>query len=353
MADRENGNGKSSRTTIRDIAARAGVSVATVSRTLNGRPDVAPATRELILGYVREEGYSTNRNARGLAGGRTGLIGFSLPYVHSSYFGELAAGAAEACSEHDERLVLCLTAHQHDREVSLLERLMHGTTDGALIVLPAESNQELMALRQQGYPFVVIDPKLPSVEGLPIVAAAHWSGARAATEHLTHLGHRRIAAITGVPNWVATIDRLAGYQSALVSAGLPLVPQYVVRSDWTIEDGEASADQLLDLPDPPTAIFAFNDNMAIGALRAAHRRGLSVPNDLSVVGVDDTEIASAHTPALTTVRQPLAEMGRVAVGLLRRLIDGQPVDAARIELSTRLIVRESTAPPRTEARKTA
>jgi LacI family transcriptional regulator len=346
VTERRDGNGeKPSRTTIRDIAARAGVSVATVSRVLNGRPDVSPRTRETILQSIREYGYSTNRNARGLAGGRTGLIGLALPFVHSAYFGHIAAGAAEALAEHDARLVLCLTEHQHDREVTLLDRLMHGTTDGALILLPSETSAELIALREQDYPFVIIDPMLPLDDSLPVVSVAHWHGARAATDHLIGLGHRRIAIITGYPTWVASIDRLSGYRAAMVAAGLSIDPQLVREADWQIEGGYEQARHLLDLPEPPTAIFALNDNMAIGVMQAAHECGLDIPHDISVVGVDDIDMSSVLAPPLTTVRQPLQEMGRVAVGLLWRLIEGQSVEATRLELATRLIVRYSTAPP--------
>jgi LacI family transcriptional regulator len=335
------------RTTIRDIAAHAGVSVATVSRVLNGRPDVAPDTREVILRYVRERGYYSNRSARTLAGGRSGLIGLAMPFVHAGYFGTIAAGAAEALAERDARLVLCLTEHEHDREITLLDRLMHGTTDGALLLLPSETNAELLGLREQGYPFVVIDPMIPLDDSLPVVSAAHWQGARLATEHLIELGHRRIAVITGPTEWVASIDRLAGYQAAMASAGLPMDPSLIYHSAWWhIERGLEGAQHLLDLPDPPTAIFAFNDNMAIGVMEAARQRGLQIPCDLSVVGVDDIEVAACLTPRLTTVRQPLSEMGRVAAGLLLRLIEGQSIEITQINLANRLIIRESTAPPR-------
>jgi LacI family transcriptional regulator len=337
-------NQRPSKTTIRDIAAHTGVSIATVSRVLNGRPDVSAVTREAILHYVREQGYYSNRTARGLAGGRTGLIGLAMPFV-DAYFGLIAAGAAEALGQHDSRLVLCLTEHEHDREITLLDRLMHGTTDGGLILLPSETNTELLSLRRQGYPFVVIDPMVPLDEGLPVVASAHWHGARTATEHLISLGHRRIGVITGHPTWVASIDRLAGYQAAMASAGLPIHPELICHSDWHIEGGSAEARHLLDVPDPPTAIFAFNDNMAIGVMQVARERGLHIPRDLSVVGVDDIEMTECLTPPLTTVRQPLREMGRVASGLLMRLIEGQQVEATRLDLVNRLIVRESTAPP--------
>jgi LacI family transcriptional regulator len=333
------------RATIRDIADLAGVSIATVSRVLNDRPDVAPGTRETVLQVVREHGFATNRGARGLASGRTGMIGLTLPLVNDAYFGPMLSGATEALYEADLRIVLCPTLHEHDREVSLMERLMRGTTDGAILMLPEESLDELESLQQQGYPFVVVDPREQPPEGIACVAAMHAAGAKQATEHLLALGHRRIGAIAGAPGWYATEERLHGFRAALAASGILLDPELVVYSDWRIPQGIAAADQLLSLRDRPTAIFGFNDNVAIGALHAARARGLSVPEDLSVVGFDDTAQAVIVTPKLTSVSQPLAELGRTGVSLLTRILDGQRVDALRMELSTKLVVRDSTAPP--------
>jgi LacI family transcriptional regulator len=334
------------RATIRDIADLAGVSIATVSRVLNDRPDVSPETRETVLQVVREHGFSTNRGARGLSSGRTGMIGLTLPLVADAYFGPILSGAAEALYERDLRIVLAATLHEHDREVSLVERLMRGTTDGAILMLPEESEAELLSLQQQGFPFVVVDPREPPPDGIPCVAAMHAAGAKQATEHLLSLGHRRIGAIAGSPGWYATEERLAGFRAALAGAGILLDPELVVHSDWRLPWGTAAAHRLLELADPPTAIFGFNDNVAIGALHAAHERGLRVPDDLSVVGFDDTHQSVIVTPRLTSVAQPLAELGRMGVSLLVRLLEGQRLDALRIELATRLVVRDSTAPPR-------
>ena len=332
-------------TTIRDIADLAGVSIATVSRVLNDRPDVAPETRETVLQVVREHGFSTNRGARALSSGRTGMIGLMLPLVSDAYFGPLLAGAAEALYESDMRIVLAPTLHRHDREVSVIERLAHGTTDGAILMLPEETSDELAALQRQGFPFVIVDPREQPPEGIACVAAMHAAGAKQAVEHLLSLGHRRIGAIAGTRGWYATEERLNGFRTALAGAGLLLDPDLVVYSDWRIPRGTEAARELLSLPDPPTAIFGFNDNVAIGALHAARERGLSVPHDLSVVGFDDTEQSLIVTPRLTTVSQPLAELGRMGVSLLTRILEGQRVDALRIELATRLVIRESTGPP--------
>jgi LacI family transcriptional regulator len=330
--------------TIREVAHLAGVSTATVSRVINGRPEVSSRAREAVMQVVREHGYSTSRTARGLSAGRTGLVGVTLPVVHHSYFAVIVAGADEALYEHDMRMVLCPTHHEHDREVSLLERLMHGTTDGAILILPEESSLELSALHSHGYHFVIVDPHKPLDEMVPTVSAAHSHGASEAVSHLLELGHRRIAAVTGRRGWIATEERLRGYRGALAAAGMMPDPQLELEADWTTAGGRQATARLLELDEPPTAIFAFNDMLAIGAMQAARSRGVRVPDELSIVGFDDTFEASIVTPPLTTVRQPLAEMGRMAVALLVRLLHNQRIDALHVELETKLVRRESTRP---------
>src|SRR3989442_11935626 len=212
-------------------------------------------------------------SARGLSAGRTGLVGVLVPLVYPAYFSGILAGAAEALSERDLQIVLSPTRGEHDREVSVLGRV-HGLTDGALIILPEESNEELERLLDGGYRFVVVDPLMPLAERIPSVSAAHTSGADQAMRHLLELGHRRIAQITGPQGWVATEDRRRGYRAALAAAGILPDPVLEVESSPEIIPGRDAAGQLLDLPEPPTAIFAFNDNIAIGAVQAARARGL-------------------------------------------------------------------------------
>jgi LacI family transcriptional regulator len=340
-----NGDDGRSRLTIRDIAALAGVSTATVSRVINGHTEVSEQTRDAVMRVVREHGYSTNRSARGLSAGRTGLVGVTAPVVHHSYFAVILDGAGEALYAHDMRMVLCPTHHEHAREVSLLERLMQGTTDGALLILPEESSDELAALHETGYRFVIVDPRERLDERVPTVSAAHSSGASEAVEHLLELGHRRIAAIAGPKGWIATEERLRGYRGALAAAGEMPDPRLEVESDFHATGGVEAALSLLDRPHPPTAIFAFNDMLAIGAMQAARSLGIRVPEQLSVVGFDDTFEASIVTPPLTTVRQPLAEMGRMAVSQLIRMLRDERIEALHVELATKLVVRESTASP--------
>jgi LacI family transcriptional regulator len=332
------------RVTIREIADRAGVSIATVSRVLNGREDVAPETRSVVQRVIQENGYTANRSARSLSGGRSGLVGVVVPLVYPAYFSGILAGAAEALSEQGMQIVLSPTMNELEREVSLVDRI-HGLTDGALFILPQESSDELARLLDRGYRFVVLDPLQPLDERIPAVSAAQTSGADQAMRHLLQLGHRRIAQITGPLGWVATEGRRRGYRAALASAGILPDPALEVESIPEIEPGRQAAEKLLGLPEPPTAIFAFNDNIAIGAIKAARARGLRVPDDLSIVGFDDVEGATIVSPELTTVRQPLAEMGMLAARTLLRMAAGEEIETPKIELATDLIVRHSTVAP--------
>ena len=329
---------------MRDIATLEGVSITTVSRVANGRPDVSEETREAVLRVMRKHGFSSNRSARALAGGRTGLIGFTVPLLTESYFNAIVSGAAEALYAQDRRLVLCPTHHEHAREVSLLERLIGGTTDGAILLLPEESSAELARLQSLRFPFVVADPRAPLPDGVPCISADHSAGARAAVDHLLELGHRRIGCIAGTRGFVATEERLLGYTLALAARSINFDPELVGGTDFKTSTGYAVARDMLALPAPPTAIFACNDNLAVGAMRAAFERGLQIPRDLSVVGFDDAGLARNVFPRLTTVRQPLEELGRTAVSLLSRLIDRQRTEALRVHLATRLVVRETTGP---------
>jgi LacI family transcriptional regulator len=334
------------RPTIREIAALAGVSTATVSRVVNGNGYVAEKTRDAVAEVIRERGYTANRAARALSNGRTGLIGVTVPRIHPSYFSLIVTGVADALYEHDMRIVLCPTLHDHDREVTLLERLVHGTIDGGLLILPEESNGELQTLMEHGFRFVVVDPRRGIDGPVPTVSAANSSGADQAMRHLIGLGHRRIAAITGPRGWLATQERTRGYLAALAAAGIAPDDDLVIESNFDVDGGRAATAVLLDLPEPPTAIFAFNDQLAIGSMQTAFARDVSIPDDLSIVGFDDTAEAELVTPQLTTLRQPLAEMGRMGVSLLDRLLDNRQLEALHVELATQLIIRGSTASPR-------
>lgn len=274
-----------------------------------------------------------------------GSVGVLVPVVFDWYFAGILHGVADAVYEHRLRLVLWPTRHEHAREVALLNEVREAT-DGAVLVLPEQSSEELLDALSDGFPLVVIDPLAPLDARIPSVAAANASGAEQATQHLLELGHRRIAAITGPPGWAATEERRRGYRDALTTAGIPLAPALELEADFDFEPGAQAASALFELERPPSAIFAFSDMIAIGAMRAARARNISVPDELSIVGFDDSAYATVVHPALTTVRQPLAEMGGTAVDLLVRLMQGETVDTLHLEPFTRLVVRETTSAPR-------
>jgi LacI family transcriptional regulator len=337
-------NSGESRAAIRDIAERAGVSLATVSRVLNGRPDVSATTRAAVLQVVREAGYVSNRVAR--ASYESAMIALSVPYIRGEYITEVITGAVDALYERGARLLIC-PAHAFPTQAApLAERLMQGATDGAVLLSPSESNDELDALFQSGYPFVVIDPLTPMPDRIPVVASANWAGARLAAEHLIALGHTRIGLVTGPAHWTASVDYRAGYQASLVAAGLPLNATLVRVADPSIAGGIDAAEDLLTKARTLSAVIAMNDSIALGVLRAAGERGLGVPADLSIVGCGDFELASIVSPALTTIQQPLQGIGRVAIDVLHRMLNRKPLYATRVELSARLIVRGTTAAPR-------
>ena len=215
-----------------------------------------------------------------------------------------------------------------------------------MIVLPEESNEELEQLLAQGYHFVVVDPLMPlDATSLRSRRRTRPAPTRPCSTCLGS-GTSRIAAITGPNGWLATEERRRGYHAALAAAGIMPDPALEVESNFEMHGGRHAANMLLDLPDPPTAIFAFNDNLAIGVLQAARARGRTGSRGSLVVGFDDVEHATIVTPTLTTIRQPLAEMGRTAVSLLMRLLERQRFETLHVELATRLVVRESTGPPR-------
>ncbi|MDQ1727241.1 MAG: LacI family transcriptional regulator, partial [Frankiaceae bacterium] len=216
---------------------------------------------------------------------------------------------------------------------------------GAVLVLPPETTAELLTLRASGVPFVVADPRVRVPRDILAVSAANFAGARDASEHLTGLGHRRIGVISVDPPLAAGDERLGGHASALAAVGA-LVDSSLIRYGEPIEPtGLRAGGELLDLADRPTAIVCFNDKVAVGVLHAAAERGISVPDELSVVGFDDIDVSRATTPQLTTVRQPLQEMGRMAVMTLMRVIEGHDAEALHIELAAELVVRGTTAPP--------
>jgi len=330
------------RTTLAAIAAEAGVSLPTVSKVVNGRPDVAPGTRARVERLLDEHQYSRSGQRRRR---RSGLVDLVFNGLDSPWAVEILRGVEEWGAIHETGVAVSSVRHGDARPASWTSALASHDTDGVILVTSELTGSQLGQLRSAGIPLVVVDPVNPPPADLASVGATNWAGGLAATEHLLGLGHRRIAAIAGPGDYLCSRARIDGYRSALERAGIRFDPALVRHGDFQHEGGFVRGGELLSLRERPTAIFAGSDQQAFGLYEAARQRGLRIPQDLSVVGFDDLPVAGWVSPPLTTVRQPLAEMGGVAAQMLGELIEGLPLRSSRVELSTELIVRESTAAP--------
>jgi len=330
------------RATVRDVAAETGLSIATVSRVINGQANVAPHTRDLVLKAVDRLGAQAPRPRVAAVRPADGAVFVRCPYVLTDYFGLIVSSIAETLERHGRRVVLN-AGESSQGEPVLAGLAAQPELAAAVLILPPEDAGEIIHLRDRRFPFVVVDPRTPLPRDIVSVSAAHFAGARRVMAHLVALGHRRVGVVGGPPEWLTNDARLAGYAAALAEVGVIAAPGLVRDvAEPTTELGHRVAGELLDLAERPTALVAFNDKMAVGALHAAAERGLSVPGDLSIAGFDDLDLSRATRPMLTTVRQPLQEMGRMAVALLMRLLDRHELEALHVELATELVVRGST-----------
>jgi LacI family transcriptional regulator len=331
--------------TIIDVAAQAHVSYGTVSRVINNDVHVKQETQERVLDTMRHLGYIANRQARSLAGGKTNSIGVLVPDLGTGYIGEIIRGIDAELGLKDLDLILYTTHRTASKEANYVANLARGMVDGLLLVLPRSPADFIGTLTQRNFPFVLIDNQ-GTGKDCPAVGAANWQGGFTATEYLVKQGHQRIGFITGWMDLGCALDRLDGYRSALRTNHIQEDSQLIYEGTFFQPDGFTGASKLLDLPDPPTAIFASNDVMAMGVMDAVRNRGLRIPGDVSVIGFDDIPQASLIRPALTTIGQPLEKMGRVATQMLLELLQIPQKKIGRIELPTELIVRDSCQAPR-------
>ncbi len=330
--------------TIFDVASEAGVSYATVSRVINNDPHVKPETRQRIVDTMERLGYVVNRQARSLAGGRSQMIGLLVPDLETSYIGEIIRGidAELELSKYD--IVLYTTHRREGKEAGYVSTLTQGMVDGLLLVLPRNPQNFLDSLRERRFPHVLIDHQGVDEKG-PAVGATNWQGAYTATEYLIKLGHQRIGFVTGWMDLGCARDRLAGYKSALRTYHLPVDDNLIYEGDFHQPSGYEGASSFLNLVAPPTAIFASNDVMAMGAIEAVRVHGLRIPDEMSILGFDDIPQVENLHPKLTTIRQPLEQMGRVAAQMLMDFLKDPQKLTNRIELPTELIVRDSCREP--------
>ncbi len=334
-----------SKVTIVEVAKKARVSLGTVSRVLNNHVHVAPETRERVSAVIQDMGYVANRQARSLAGGKTSTVGVIVPDLGTGYIGEIIRGIDTELNISGFDMILYTTHRTASKEANYVANLAEGMVDGLLLVLPRSPTDYVSALMERNFPFVLIDHQ-GTGKDCPAVGATNWQGAYNATEYLIKLGHKRIGFITGTMDLGCASDRLEGYQAALRTHHLPHESELIHEGDFVQKDGYTGATALLDLSSPPTAIFASNDVMAMGAMDAVRNRGLRVPDDISILGFDNIPQSTMVFPPLTTVQQPLEKMGHVATQMLLGILKDPKQEHGRIELPTELILRESTSAPK-------
>jgi LacI family transcriptional regulator len=332
-----------SRITISDVADAANVSKMTVSRVLNGQPGVSEQTRQRILTTMQTMGYVANPAARTLRGDSK-VIGLVVPELNSPYMGEVISGISRAADRLDYGLMLYTQGRldRAGRTTYYAALLSNGLADGVVMVVPYEYEMLVNSFKEHDMAYVLVDHH-GNASDEPSITATNRKGALDAMRHLLALGHTRIGFITGRLMLRCSQDRLQGYRDGLTEVGLPYDPTLVVEGDFEQMTGFAQAQRLLGLESKATAIIASNDVMAFGVMDAVKNAGLHVGRDISVVGFDDIPMASQVYPALTTIRQPMADMGEAALDLLVTLLQGRPPVALQRELGTELIVRDSTA----------
>lgn len=334
--------GMSARLRMADVARLAGVSAATISRVLAGSSSVTVETRRRVEAAVGRTGYVVNQSAQGLRLQRSWQFLVVLPTIANPFFSEIVQGIEDEAQAAGFTVLVGSTEGSREREAALARQLLKGGFDGVFL-LTGHRPTCWSRLAEAGSRAVAISEHIPR-SGLATVSIDNVEAARDATRHLLTLGHRRIAFLGGPASNVLTTERQRGSLQALRQAGLTPDPALHVNGDYSIEAGARALQQLMALPKPPTGLFCCNDEMAIGAIRAARLHRIEVPRELSVVGFDDLPIAAAYDPPLTTVRQPRRAMGQAAARVLMAALLGEAPSRARIQLRHELIIRGSTGP---------
>lgn len=338
---------KSKRATLADVAEAAGVSVATVSKALNGRNDVAPATRKRVLAAVAQLDYCPTTAPIPVNLPRSLAAVFDVPA--SPYIMNVFHGVLAAATEFGIDLITRLPPDRASRTDPQIAREWIASQQeigviGLVGLTPQEPDALIDAAIEADLPFVIIDPLDTYSSRMVSVSSSNWAGARIAVEHLLSLGHRRVGWLGGPNESAPNRDRLQGYKAALDRAGIALDPKLVFSGFFEVGSGAEMANDAFALPNPPTALMCANDEIAVGALHAAHELEIGVPEEISVVGFDDTPQATWTTPRLTSVHQPLQGMGRIAVQTALTMANGEQPPSRHVELATTLMVRESTGP---------
>ncbi|HYL34606.1 MAG TPA: LacI family DNA-binding transcriptional regulator [Bryobacteraceae bacterium] len=332
---------------IKDIARKADVSHSTVSRALRNSPLVNRETAERIRKIAKESDFRVSAIGRSLATGRTNTLGAVATTIEDPFVAEVLSGAEDAANAHGYSLILANSKANPDRELKVVHSFEERRVDGIIVLDSRVGSVYIPMLARMKVPIVLINSQHPG-EFVHSISIDNVAASQMATRYLVHLGHTRIAYLGKRGGYQSDAERAAGYRQALEAAGIPERPELMVYGDGKPESGRNAMDQLLSLAEIPTAVFCYNDLLAIGALSAIRQNGLLVPDDVSIVGFDDLEIASYTHPPLTTIRQPKHQMGRAATEMLLNLLQESIASSVR-KVQGELIVRESAAPPKSRA----
>jgi LacI family transcriptional regulator, repressor for deo operon, udp, cdd, tsx, nupC, and nupG len=345
MATRRGATGARPSVTIRDVARRAGVSTATVSRALASPDRVAEATREAVFAAIAETGFTPNASARSLRARTTKMVLALLPGIGNSFYTPILNAVEEVLSLAGYGMIMGDTRMDHAREAHYDLLVRGGQVDGVMLLtgrLPHPTFAELDAT----IPITLICNDIPDIEGLPVIEIDNRGAAQTIVKYLIDLGHTRIGHTIGPSDNIEAAHRLVGYRDALAEAGLPLDESIVWPGAFRFDAGETVARRFLEHPDPPTAMFMANDEIAIAFIKTVKDAGLAVPDDVSVVGFDDIEFARYCDPALTTMHQPRADLGRLAAENIVARMNGRDPGPLRTRLTCTLIVRDSARAPK-------
>ncbi|PNR98771.1 transcriptional regulator [Petrotoga mexicana DSM 14811] len=331
---------KNSRITIEDIAQIAQVSKATVSYVINDKPGVSEPVRNKIKNIIEETNYFPNSAARGLAGEKTHFVGLVIPDISDMFYANIIRGVEKTLNKKDYLLNLFTTHARPEREQQVVRLLNKSMVDGLIIMAYFITDNFIKSLKERDIPFVFIDYP-PKDEDIYSVMVDNENGAFEATEYLIKLGHKKIAFLEGPQVAWDSKARFKGYLKALKAYGIKFNQELVENGNFTKEEGYTATKRLLEKGEKFTAIFSSNDQMAIGAMRALKESGYKIPTDVSTIGFDNIEASSIIEPPLTTVSQPIYEMGKKAVDIITALINGETIEEKRYLLKTKLIERQS------------
>lgn len=328
--------------TIYDVAREANVSMATVSRVVNGNPNVKPATRKKVQEVIERLGYRPNAVARGLASKKTTTVGVIIPDISSTIFAELARGIEDIATMYKYNIILSNSDQNKDKELHLLNTMLGKQVDGIVFMSGNITDEHIAEFEKSPVP-IVLAGSIASSERIPSVNIDYEQAAFDAVSLFIEKGHKDIGIVIGpLHEPINKEKRLTGYQRALQEAGLEFKEEYVFEGDYTYDSGMEAFERMLDLDHKPTAIYVGSDEMAIGVIQGAADKGFSVPNDFEVISSDNTRLALMVRPQLTTIVQPLYDIGAVSMRLLTKLMNKEEVTEQQVILPHRIETRNST-----------